>query len=79
MRLLERPIEFLLLQSEIPTDHNGATTREISEKKTKNRILSFVYISNNRTNHIIYRMCNILQRDVCRKKLDESKLSRYTI
>lgn len=29
MRLLERPIEFLLLQSEVPTDHDGAATGEI--------------------------------------------------
>lgn len=33
MRLLERPIELLLLQSEVPTDHDGTTTSEISEKK----------------------------------------------
>lgn len=40
MRLLERPVEFFLLQSEVPTDHDGATAREISEKEQ--RILSFV-------------------------------------
>jgi len=37
MRLLERPVEFLLLQSEVPTDHDGATAREISEKKKTNK------------------------------------------
>jgi len=44
MRLLERPVEFLLLQSEVPTDHDGATTCEISEKKEKKKqiVLSFV-------------------------------------
>jgi len=72
MRLLERPVEFLLLQSEVPTDHDGATTCEISEKKEKKKTnrFKFRYISNNRANRIIYKTCNIFQRDVCRNRKD---------
>ena len=43
MRLLERPVEFLFLQSKIPTDHDGTATCEISGKKTTNRF-KFPYI-----------------------------------
>lgn len=64
MRLLERPVEFLLLQSEVPTDHDGTATCEISGKIKQRIVLSFL-ISNNHANRIIYKMCNILQRQVC--------------
>lgn len=40
MSLLVGSVEFLLLQSEVPTDHDGTAARKISEKKNnKSRIL----------------------------------------
>lgn len=34
MRLLVGPVELLLLQGEVPADHDGATAREISARST---------------------------------------------
>lgn len=38
MGLLVGPVEFLLLQSEVPADHDGAAAREVPERERENGI-----------------------------------------
>lgn len=81
MRLLERPVEFLLLQSEVPTDHDGAATSEISEKKRTNRILSFVTSQTIALIILLYIDCAIFCNVMFVKmgELNRLKLFRYNL